>query len=133
MVCLNGFWKILCWFLVLWWINIFTFVFIAIYFVLCTLMIIGVRKRQHNCIIPWISATAMAIPFILMSFLFEILMGVISSDKGGILIPAIIVLILCCTWAYGFCCVVSHYRVRKIILSFPKSIKIIEDNLSFNF
>lgn len=105
-------WKI-CWFLVLWWGNFFTFIFTVIYLIFCVLTIIGVQKRQHNYIIPWISVTTMVIPFVLMSFLFQLLIGVISSEKGGIPIPTIVVLILCCTWAYGFCCVVSHYRVHN--------------------
>lgn len=98
-------------FIVLWWGNIFTIIFMVIYCILCGLMVMGVKKEQYKHMIPWISVSTMLIPFVFISFLFQLIMGIIAGGQGGILIPAILILVWCVIWAYGFCCAVSHYRV----------------------
>jgi len=99
--------------LILWWGNIFTLIFMIIYVILCVLMVMGVKKEQYKHMIPWISLTTMLIPFVIISFIIQLVFGIIGGSRMGILIPVFLVLIWCIIWTYGYFCSVSHYRMLK--------------------
>jgi len=98
---------------IVWWGNIFTLILCVIYVILCILMIVGVNREQFKHMIPWISFTSMVLPFFTTCFIIQLIFGIIGGPELAVLVPAIIVLVWCGFWAYGFFCAVPHYRMLK--------------------
>ncbi|XP_021954702.1 uncharacterized protein LOC110851291 [Folsomia candida] len=98
---------------ILWWGNIFTLLTIILYIILSIMLIIGASREEFKHMIPWISASFLLLPFVTFSFLLQLIFGIIGGGVSAVLVPAIVVLIWCVFWWYGFFCVVSHYRMLK--------------------
>jgi len=97
---------------ILYYCNIFTLIVIALYVFLSVLLIVGAQREEFKHMIPWISATFLLLPFVTFSFIIQLIMGLVGGE-WPVIIPAIVVLVWCCFWWYGFFCAVSHYRMLK--------------------
>ncbi|CAG7732031.1 unnamed protein product [Allacma fusca] len=97
---------------VIWWGNIFTLIVILLYVFLCILMIIGVKTEQYKHMIPWITSTCLIIPFFSISFIIQLIFGIVGIS-WAVIVPALVVLLWCAFWLYGLFCAISHYRVLK--------------------